>query len=206
MSIGTFFSEQARRPTGLFGRLIMSRVYDLGNAVLNDLMRDVLALEEDSHVLEIGFGTGKLLGKLARQAHRGLIEGIDFSSTMVDMARRRNRHHIANGSVRIVLGDFDSAEYRDDCFDRVCSANTVYFWPDAEYTTRKIRRTLKPGGKLVLGFEAKALAKRQQDTSGIGLHDEKDVAQLLEDVGFSDVEIVSREWHSTLAHCAVAVK
>ena len=37
MNFETFFSKQARKPTGLFGRLIMSKIFDLGNAVLNDL-------------------------------------------------------------------------------------------------------------------------------------------------------------------------
>jgi SAM-dependent methyltransferase len=199
MNFGTFFSKQARKPTGLFGRLIMSRVFDLGNAVLNDLVRELLTLQEDDHVLEIGFGTGKLINEMARQAHRGLIEGIDFSSTMVDMAKKRNKQYIAKGRVKIVLGDFDKVEYRDNDFDKVCSANTIYFWSDAEYSIRKIQRVLRPAGKLVLGFEDKALLAKS-------VFSVDDVAQLLKDAGFSDVEIKSKELNSTLVHCAVAVK
>ena len=123
MRFGTFFSKQARKPTGLFGRLIMSRVFDQGNAILNDLMRELLELEKDDHVLEIGFGTGKLISEMARQTSRGLVEGIDLSDTMVDMATRRNRKHIAQGRVKLVLGDFDQVEYRDNDFDKVYCAN-----------------------------------------------------------------------------------
>jgi ubiquinone/menaquinone biosynthesis C-methylase UbiE len=207
MSFRTFFSKQARKPTGLFGRLIMSRIFDLGNAVLNDLVGELLALQEDDHVLEIGFGTGRLINEMARQARRGLIEGIDLSSTMVDMARKRNRQYIAKGRVKIVLGDFDQVEYRDNDFDKVCSANTIFFWPDAEYTVRKIQRVLRPGGKLVLGFEGKAqLAKRQLNTSVFKIYHENDVARILTDVGFSDVEVKSKEMKSAIVHCAIAVK
>jgi SAM-dependent methyltransferase len=207
MSFRTFFSKQVRKPTGFFGRLIMSKIFDLGNAVLNDLMGELLTLQENDHVLEIGFGTGKLITEMARQARRGLIEGIDLSSTMVDMAKKRNRQYIAKGRVKIVLGDFDQVKYRDNGFDKVCSANTIYFWPDAKYTVRKIQRVLRPGGKLVLGFEDKAqLAKRQLNANVFSIYDENDVAQLLADVGFSDVEIKSKEMKSALVHCVIAAK
>ena len=207
MSFSSFFSEQARKPTGLFGRLIMSMIFDYGNAVLNEFMRDLLTLQEDDHVLEIGFGTGKLINEMAGQASRGLVEGIDFSSTMVDMAKRRNRKHIATGKVKLMLGDFDQVEYQDNDFDKICSANTIYFWPDAEVSVRKIRRILKPEGKLVLGFEDKAqLEKRSLNPSVFRIYDEAEVEQLLTGVGFPDVQIKSKEMNSTVLHCAVAVK
>jgi ubiquinone/menaquinone biosynthesis C-methylase UbiE len=207
MDFRTFFSKQARKPTGLFGRLIMSQVFDRGNVILNDFMKELLTLQKDDHVLEIGFGTGKLINEMARQTSQGLIEGIDLSSTMVDMAKKRNRKYIAQGRVKITLGDFDKAEYRDDDFDKVCCANTIYFWPDAEYSARKIQRILRPGGKLVLGFEDKAeLEKRPLDPAVFNMYDQHEVEQLLTSVGFSDVEIKSTETKSAIVHCAVAVK
>ena len=38
MNFSSFFSEQARRPDGLFGRVVMSIVFDKGNAFLNDFV------------------------------------------------------------------------------------------------------------------------------------------------------------------------
>lgn len=207
MSLSTFFSKQARKPTGLFGHLIMSRIFDWGNAILNDLMMEQITLQEDDHVLEIGFGTGKLINEMARQAHRGWVEGIDISSTMVDLAKKRNRHYIAAGRVKLVSGDFDQMEYRNNKFDKVYSANTIYFWPDVKSTFGKIQRVLKARGKFVVGFEDRTqLEKRSLNSSVFCLYDENDVAQLLKDAGFSHVDIESREKHSTLVHCAVAVK
>ena len=54
MSFKTFFSEQARNPSGLFGRVVMSKVFDLGNATLNDFMKQQIEIEENDHLLEIG--------------------------------------------------------------------------------------------------------------------------------------------------------
>jgi len=34
MSFSTYFSEQARKPSGLFGRVVMPIVFDRGNAFL----------------------------------------------------------------------------------------------------------------------------------------------------------------------------
>lgn len=207
MSFRTFFSKQARKPTGLWGRLIMSRIFDQGNTVLNDFIRELLTLQEDDHVLEIGFGTGKLINEIARQTHRGLVEGIDLSSTMLEMAKERNKEYIAKGRVKVVLGDFDQMEYRDNDFDKICSANTIYFWPDAKYSVRKMERILRPGGKLILGFEDKAqLAKRPLNRNVFSIYDENEVAQLLTGAGFSDVAIKSKEMNSAIVHCAVAVK
>jgi len=63
MSFSTFFSKQARKPTGIFGRFYMSRVFEKGNAELNALVYEALSIRENDHILEIGFGTGTLIKK-----------------------------------------------------------------------------------------------------------------------------------------------
>lgn len=205
MSIKSFFSNQARKPTGLFGRWIMSRIFDQGNAILNDFMNDLLDLQTDDHVLEIGFGTGRLICVMAKQTSSGLIEGIDFSSEMVEIAKRNNQENIAKGRVKIVLGDFDQVEYQDNDFDKICSANTIYFWPDPKYTASKIHGILKPGGKLVLGFGDKTrLEARSHDPNVFRIYAKEDVEQLLTCVGFDEVEIKSKEMASDTVHCAIA--
>lgn len=209
MNYKTFFSKQARNPSGLYGRFVMSRIFDRGNTVLNDFMRETLTLQEGDRVLEVGFGTGKLIREMARQTgDQGLIEGVDFSGTMARMTKRRNRKSIAEGRVNIVLGDFDRVDYPDNHFDRICSANTIYFWPDAQLTARKMYRILKDGGKLVIGFGdiARQLDRMPIDTNVFNIYSQHDVEQLLTGVGFSSVETRSKEMISTVLYCAIAVK
>jgi hypothetical protein len=43
MAFKTFFSQQARKPSGWFGRWIMSGIFDFGNARLNRLVYDILS-------------------------------------------------------------------------------------------------------------------------------------------------------------------
>jgi len=78
MSFSKFFSKQARKPTGIFGRFFMSRVFEKGNTELNALMYETLSIRENDHVLEIDFGTGTLIKKIAEHLDSGLVEGIDF--------------------------------------------------------------------------------------------------------------------------------
>jgi ubiquinone/menaquinone biosynthesis C-methylase UbiE len=99
MNFKTFFSEQARKPSGLFGRWVMSRIFDYGNAAINDFMKELLSLKENDHVLEIGFGTGKLISEMAKRVNKGLIEGIDLSDAMVAIAKKKNKKYIAEGKV-----------------------------------------------------------------------------------------------------------
>jgi ubiquinone/menaquinone biosynthesis C-methylase UbiE len=138
MSFSIFFSKQARKPTGLFGRLVMSAIFDVGNARLNRFVNEVMSVRADDHILEIGFGTGRLIHKMAKQIDGGLIEGVDFSRTMVSIAKRRNRKHIAKGKVNIARGNFDEMPYKKEEFNKVCSVNTIYFWTDPAKTAKKI--------------------------------------------------------------------
>ena len=88
-----FFSEQARKPSGIFGRFLMARIFEIGNARLNGLVYEQMAAGKDDRILEIGFGTGKLICEMAADIRGGVIEGIDFSDTMVAMAGKRNREN-----------------------------------------------------------------------------------------------------------------
>ena len=206
MGFSSFFSEQARQPSGWFGRLVMAAIFDKGNAFLNAFINDLMAVTDSDHILEIGFGTGALLHKMARQMNHGFIEGIDFSDTMISIAQRRNRINIANGMVRIVKGNFDEMSYQADTFTKVCSVNTIYFWPDPEFTANKIANLLKPGGKLFLAFEdQKQLRAQRLDEDIFSVYSPDEVKMLLLKSGFSaDVRLESRSRGNSVFHCVIA--
>jgi ubiquinone/menaquinone biosynthesis C-methylase UbiE len=208
MNFKTFFSEQARKPSGFFGRWVMSKIFDRGNAAINDFMKEQLLLQENDHVLEIGFGTGKLIFEMAKRVNKGLIEGIDLSETMVAIAEKRNKNYLAQGRVIIRQGDFEETAYNDNRFDKICSANTIYFWPQPDNCIKKILRILKPGGKLILAFEdIKQLESRPLSTNVFHLYHQDEIIKLLSRNGFSgSIDMISKEIKSQIYHCAVAVK
>ncbi len=208
MKFATFFSKQARKPEGLFGRLVMRMVFDKGNTFLNSFVNDLMSVQTDDQILEIGSGAGKLIKKMALKIDKGLIQGIDFSSEMVSIARKRNRENIAKGKVKIVEGNFNKISYEKDSFTKACSVNTLYFWPSPVDTVKKLAEILKPDGKLVLAFEdIEQLKQRNLNQDVFTLYSEDEVQDLLINAGFANnVNIVSRKKGDSIFHCVVAVK
>ena len=206
MGFAAFFSRQARRPSGLFGRFVMSVVFDRGNAFLNDLVLDAMAMQEGDRVLEVGCGTGRLIREMTKTIDRGYIEGVDFSDEMVAIAKRRNRGFIASGRVKITRGDFDELEYECGCFDKVCSVNTVYFWSRPESTAKRIADVLVPGGSIALAFEdIKQLRERNLSAEVFRLYTVEEVRELLANTGFSsEIDVLPRKQGKSLFHCVVA--
>ncbi len=206
MNFTSFFSRQARQPKGLFGRFFMSRVFDKGNVLLNDFVKQTLNVQGHEQALEIGYGTGFLTKDLANQMDTGCIHGIDFSKTMAAMARKRNKAHIRTGRADLRLGNFDTAEFAQDSFDCVFTVNTLYFWADPDRTLAKIHNILKPGGRLVIGFVGKAdMEKMKIDHDVFTHYTPQAVAKLLSKV-FTRTEILDKKEDDYTGHCAVGIK
>jgi hypothetical protein len=67
--------------------------------------------------------------------------------------------------------------------------DTLYFWPDPETTLAEIARDLCPGGRVVLAFRDGDLpAPSRFDPRVYRLHRADDVARMLKQVGFTDIE------------------
>ena len=208
MNFSSFFSEQARKPDGLFGRVVMSIVFDRGNAFLNNFVNELISIKIDDRIIEIGFGTGKLIDKMAQQIDTGLIEGVDFSKVMVSIARKRNKKNITKGKVKILEGNFDEIPFEKESFTKACSINTLYFWTKPAHTAKKIAEILKPDGKLILAFEDfEQLKRRKLNQEVFHLHSKDEVQKLLINAGFSkNLNIVTRKKGKLIFHCVVAIK
>jgi ubiquinone/menaquinone biosynthesis C-methylase UbiE len=76
-------AAQLRQPAGWFGSLVMARMFDIGNRRLADIAVDLLDPRPGDAVLDIGFGAGYSLVKMAGRATEGFIAGVDFSPEMV---------------------------------------------------------------------------------------------------------------------------
>ncbi|THB76760.1 MAG: class I SAM-dependent methyltransferase [Desulfobulbaceae bacterium] len=208
MSFTSFFSKQARKPEGFFGRFVMKLIFDRGNTFLNNFVEELLEVQTDDRIFELGSGTGKLISQLAPNIDGGYIEAIDFSAPMVAIARKRNNQNIARGKVKIVEGNFDELPHKKACFTKACSVNTLYFWSKPEQTALKLAEILKPGGSLVLAFEDFAqLKQRKLDQDVFNFYSTYETEDLLRDAGFSqEVTVVSRKKGSAVFHCIVATK
>jgi ubiquinone/menaquinone biosynthesis C-methylase UbiE len=189
--IGRFVASQFRKPSGLLGRLIgngMAR----GNELEARWTVHLLHIQPDMHVLEIGFGPGVAIQYAAQQAIQGHVSGIDFSETMVQVARKRNDAAIKSGHVDLRQGDVSSLPYGDEAFDRVFAIHCIYFWAESTAYLQQIRRVLRTNGVLAITILPKdkwSLHRRQPPADVFTLYNGNEVAQLLAGAGFRDAQV-----------------
>lgn len=200
-------SLQARRPSGFIGRFLMSSIFKKGNQDINRFVEQTLELEPHHHVLEIGFGPGKLLNSMASVTTQGHIEGIDFSDTMFEEAKKNNQDSIKAGRIHLQKGDCQNMPFPDGIFDRVCAVNALYFWKPPEPYLAEIHRVLKSGGRLVLGIRVKAqLDELPLDRTIFSAYTLEEVETLLLNAGFSDVYSLEKQDSPLASYCVVGIK
>lgn len=97
-------------------------------------------------VLELGFGPGKLLSQLARNAD--FCVGLDLAWGMCRFAKRRL---IRQGlEANITRGNALFLPYADESFDIVVSTFALSGMPEAQMVIQEIARVLRVGGCIVL--------------------------------------------------------
>lgn len=179
-------ARQSRRPSGWFGEIV-ARVMALETAGANRVVVERLALRAGESVLEIGCGHGRTLARIA-QAQCGFLAGIDPSEVMVRLARRRLRRWIDAGRAEISLGTSSALPHPTARFDAALAVHVLYFWNDAIVDLREIRRVLRPGGRVLLGYrprDAETLAALPASVYTLRSVDETEA--LLADAGFASI-------------------
>lgn len=185
----SFIARQLAKPSGLFGRLFTARWLERANVGMNALTLETLALGATERLLEVGFGSGYLLDRVLAERLCAYVAGLDVSPEMVQHVSRRLARHIRTGKAEIRHGDIEAMPFADGAFTRLCSVNTLYFWGDPARALAECRRVLKPGGRLVLCFNAKKeLAKWPGHVHGFTLYELSELERLLAAAGFSGIE------------------
>lgn len=194
MGVGRFMAGQLRQPSGWFGSQVVSRLMNLGNRQIVETAVALLEIQPQHRVLEIGFGGGAGLARLAEQVQSGVVMGVDFSADMVRRAERRFRKEIAAGRMEVQLGDVSQLPYPDESFDRGLTVNTIYFWPDALKGLEEIRRVLKPQGRVAVAIRSKEkMSKYQVTRHGFRLFSPGELAGLMQMAGFRALRVERRD-------------
>ncbi|MDQ4010510.1 MAG: methyltransferase domain-containing protein [Actinomycetota bacterium] len=165
------------------------------------------AIDETATVLDIGCGSGQATRDAARCATAGSALGVDLSSRMIELARRRaESEQVANATFQ--QADAQVHPFSHQSFDIAISRHGAMFFGDPVAAFTNIARALRPGGRLVLltwqPFERNewlsafftALAAGRElptppsDAPGpFALSDPDRVRSLLTSAGFSDVHL-----------------
>ncbi len=200
-------SAQAKKPSGFLGRYLMKNLFINNNADLNAFIKETLDLKPTDHVLEIGFGPGRLIHEMAKTVSNGVVEGIDFSPVMLQEAKTYNKDLIASGKVKLHLGNCDRLPFLDQTFHKLCSANTLYFWKDPLPYFREMYRVMQPGGTIAIGFRDKEqMQPLRLDRTVFNTYTQQEVKSLLTKAGFHDAGIKSQSGTPFHSLCVVATR
>ncbi len=103
-----------------------------------------LGLPPHARVLDAGCGSGRNMVELARY---GTVTGIEISATSVALARARHVGEVVAGSVL-------EMPFAEDSFDLAVSLDVIEHLEDDLAALRELRRTVAPGGALVITVPA----------------------------------------------------
>ncbi len=104
-----------------------------------------IPLDAGERLLDVGCGTGVLLGRLLGRSPFREVAGVDLSPGMVAQARSR-----LPPSARLLVGDAQGLPFSPASFDVVVSASSFHYWPAPARALDELRRVLRPGGHLVI--------------------------------------------------------
>lgn len=172
----------------------------------NGFALELLELQPTDRVLEVGFGHGATVAQIATVVAGGFAAGVDPSEEMCRAASRRNRGGIDRKRVDLRQGRAEELPYADRSFDKVLSVHTLYFWPDLLRPLAEMRRVLRPGGRLVIGYRTDAAAPRSFPASVYHFRDEVEVVDALRATGFSDARTYRREDGGSVMSFTVALR
>ena len=136
-------------------------------------LRAILEPRSGERILELGPGIGvHALPVATSLAPSGTLDVLDVQQPMLDhLARRAARARVVN--IVPKTGDGQRLPYPSATFDGAYLIDTLGEMPDATAVLHELRRTLKPGGRLVVGehfldpdFVSLRLLKRRAQAAG----------------------------------------
>jgi SAM-dependent methyltransferase len=124
---------------GLLGR-VFAKIQPLGHAGLYTVVAEMLDLQPEDELLDIGCGPGAFMADKAGHVRR--VVGLDPSRIMLDAAEKRLAERIAAGTARLVQASAADLPFSDGEFS-VITAIT------APANLVEVSRVLRPGGRFV---------------------------------------------------------
>ncbi len=132
----------------------ISKYYDIISGKkenkINKLGLKRLGTEPEDEILEIGFGTGKILKEIITQPdYRGTLFGIDISDGMIIEAGKRFNNE-EKKRIKLICGDAVVLPFGNEEFDKIFISFTLELFdtPEIPVVLKECKRVLKSSGKI----------------------------------------------------------
>lgn len=154
---------------------------------------DRLDAQAGERILDVGCGTGVLLGRLGRATPDARLTGVDPVLEMLALARRR----LPASAVDLREAAAERLPFGDGSFDAAVSASVFHYVRQPETALAEMRRVLRPGGRLVLTdwsgdfFTCRLIGVylRWRRRALFHIYRSTELRELLRQAGFDAVEI-----------------
>lgn len=103
-----------------------------------------LQLNDDDDVLDAGCGAGMFSALSIKTGAR--VIGVDAAQALLEVARKRNPNNT------FLEEDLESLPFADESFDVVAGFNSFQYAGSFENAVEEAKRTLRPGGQLVIAI------------------------------------------------------
>jgi SAM-dependent methyltransferase len=173
---------QAHHPRGAAGRVTAwEMAHRPSNRQRSSWVVSLLGVRPTDQILEIGFGPGLAVAKLAR-AGAGHVYGLDHSGVMLRQASRRNAAAIRAGRVTLIRGSVDQIPPAlDGPFDAILAVNSLGFWPAPAQRLAELRGRLAPGGRIAIASQPRCPGATAETSRSAA----REIEDLLRDAGFT---------------------
>lgn len=185
-------SSQLRKPTGKAGREI-GKALNESNQGLYELAFEMMNLQKDDQVLEIGFGNGMYFPEYFKLRPHLMVTGVDFSKDMCEEARTNNADLITSKKLSLYCEETSALPFSDNLFDLGVALNVIYFLDPPEIHLKEINRVLKPNGQFLIGYRPRHSVEHLDFTKqNFILYETAELRSLLRDNGFETIREENR--------------
>jgi ubiquinone/menaquinone biosynthesis C-methylase UbiE len=207
MGLFTIIGKQLQHPKGVLGKALFGWMTTTTIAHAR-WTADLMDVQPDDEVLEVGFGNGANLGLLAERASKGRVAGVEISKTAIEMASRRNDRAISEGRVQLHQAEGGALPFDDGAFDKACTVATMYVIADPSAVFEEMLRVLKPGGRAAVTFPVREnfMRFKPAKTDGFYFHELADLEAAFRGAGFIETQTERNDAVRFGAHCMLGRK
>lgn len=135
---------------GALDKMKNSELYDLTWKTTTEFIVRKLALKENQHVFNAGFGWGRIIHGIKHYLPAIKIEGVELANELYEETLLLIKEQKISG-VKLYCGDIlDLKEFASSSFDAVYSTRVLHYMVDKKKALSNLYRILKPSGKIII--------------------------------------------------------